>query len=827
MRTHVVRQFRRRTTTTAVPGAYGRGVTAGRGGVWAWVVIPGAATDAMDTDSQIAETVAGDAALRALIPPGGQYHIKVQWTEHTGDLYRARESRPRMADGQATYIELGARRIDDSAYPHRRVLLGVRVDSAAPGQGALDRAHHAVGMDDPQQAAAHHAAAAMGRVVAWQARMAASPFQARPAEAAELAWSVRRDVRRTVSDLTLPGDLISDGAALYIRAGRVTRGYTHTTVETDDGDRYVRVLTPATTGLPADSFRLPGREWLRDLMLPSVAQGEDGQDGPPEPFEVSVRGVNLTPQQATKRLRDVVALSKEQQRQAAAGLAGHADENMVDAGDRMARRISEVEAGIVGMTSFTVTWTVDADTLVELDAKTAALIDQYGKRGITIWAPPGIQDLLWQERVLGDGQRVGEFAQLAPWGTVVGSWFHGGSTVGAEQGYFLGENVGSTPGPYFNRLSDAQRAGEPITTVFVGRPGVGKSTGVELSMLGEVVMGGWGLLVDLKGDLHGICDVARMLGVPVTEVSTDALAAGTLDPFRYVPDPAEAASRAIDIMQMALHVSASTAAVEGHLRRAANRVVDYPPDRVRSANAVIQELLADPNPDAQEVGDLLLNLIPDPLARPMLAAPDLSAPQLSTDPAFVYMLYDNVRWPERSGTRDGWTPGQRLSMALVQAGFAYAMYMAGRVKGIPKVVALTELHHVTGYDFGRQFIEVLAAVGRALDVNLLLDTQAAATLAQIHSLIAQISGVHAFGAGSPEEAVAQAALAGVPADAAFVEQQLRLGKGGPAAKGVCFTRDRLGRVGYIRFDYLCAEFKAALNTTPVRDTDRDLVGADA
>lgn len=100
-------------------------------------------------------------------------------------------------------------------------------------------------------------------------------------------------------------------------------------------------------------------------------------------------------------------------------------------------------------------------------------------------------------------------------------------------------------------------------------------------------------------------------------------------------------------------------------------------------------------------------------------------------------------------------------MMLVSAAFRYITYQASRVKGIPKVVALTELHQLTRYPEGRRVVGDLARLGRALDVNLLLDTQAVAELLKVEGLVDQVSAVYAFRVKSNAEADAQAELLGL------------------------------------------------------------------
>ena len=156
------------------------------------------------------------------------------------------------------------------------------------------------------------------------------------------------------------------------------------------------------------------------------------------------------------------------------------------------------------------TWVVEADDLDTLDRRTSALIDYYAgpRLGINLWTPPGDQDLLYKQLVIGDTRRVAEFDNFRPMTTLAAAWFHGGTVVGAATGLFLAQNIGTTPGPYLDRLSDAQMERGAVTTLFLGTTGAGKTTAAALALLGESVMGAWTCMTDFKGDMGGICTAA-------------------------------------------------------------------------------------------------------------------------------------------------------------------------------------------------------------------------------------------------------------------------------------------------------------------------------
>ena len=337
-----------------------------------------------------------------------------------------------------------------------------------------------------------------------------------------------------------------------------------------------------------------------------------------------------------------------------------------------------------------------------------------------------------------------------------------------------------------------------------------------LSSVAEAILGAWSLLADYKGDLAGAADMADMFEVPTTRLSTSRLSSGSMCSFRYIDDPEVAMSYAIDNLTMLIALGRGE--VEMLIRRAALEVARRPRPQDRSSWAIIETLINDEDTAAHVLGAELRDLALDPLARPVVGPPDLSAKPLPTGRGFIYMAFDDLRWPGRSTPRSEWKPGNRLSMMVAQSGLAYATYMSSRVKGLPKVIAMTELHRLTRYDFGRDFVGDIARTGSALDTNLLLDTQACAELLSIEGLADQIGQVHAFRVKTDSEADAQAIMLGLEPEQWIRDDQQR------RAKGQCLTRDRAGRIAPIHFDYLSAEIFQALQTTPERD-DQDAVDA--
>lgn len=196
----MISRFRRSGDPLRPPTALADGMSHGPDGTWAWVVLPARSTDEQNTTTLVRMTADATSDLRRLIPPGFDFHFKIQWGRWSGDDYLTAETRPGMTADARRYIELGADAIDALAFPRRLVLLGVRMDVADPSTTAklTATARKGLGTATTAQTAEVALGQVFKRIRGFTERMAGSSFRAVPATTGQLAWSLRHDLRRTV-----------------------------------------------------------------------------------------------------------------------------------------------------------------------------------------------------------------------------------------------------------------------------------------------------------------------------------------------------------------------------------------------------------------------------------------------------------------------------------------------------------------------------------------------------------------------------------------------------------------------------------------------------
>lgn len=803
-------QWQRDDSPVAVPELIEPGLEVTADAVWSWVEIPAAASHLMEDDEVSSATLEVAAALHKLVPAEAEYHLKVMWAEESEqDYFDSWAHDPSVtAPNFREYVELGAHRIrlnaEAGVLRRRIVLLGVRWQTTEPAAPttALRRQLRSHGAQ--RRDARARLDAVRDKIGNWFTQMRRSELRAVPAPAGLIAWAYARELRR--GSLAIPQESeLSGGKVINLLHGEVDPTEDPNYVVVRDARtgqrRYVAIVVASVNGFSAEHLHVPGGEWLEMISeLPGV--------------EASLRGTHHGQQGSLALLKDGQRTVQGQRREANDHGVSLPPE-MEGTESILADRHREV----AGRTEVEATnhprWVVEADSPEELHQRVEDVRALYGGL-IDLVVVPHVQDLLWRELLPGDAVRVGEFAQIQPMRTLAGSWFHGGSNVGDDSGPYLGLVEGSTPRPLRLHLNSHEFAGQTTTITATGKSGAGKSTAVELLTLSTLATGSWSALVDAKGDLGGIRQVAsNVLGVPVQSVNVAAPeASGVMDPMRFAANDDEART---------LTLGALVSALGGDDRRRAESVIERAieavlqrPREAWSCQAVMAELLAtsDEAPAAalaHEIGETLANRARLPQLRPVLGDLGAGHTALQIGRGLVYFDLSGLDMP-LTRDADQWEPAQRASVVTWRMVMAYAMSQTRGLREVPKWLAITELHLLTGTPEGRNFVSYIARAGRALRLGQLLDSQAARDLADISGLVEQIVISLAFRADGETEQQAQAELLHRPQ----LGDRLHTALAGLRV-GEAVIRDRDNHLGIVSFDLLTSEIAEALNTNAAAD----------
>lgn len=825
--------FERITSPPAAPRLIADGVEVTDDGLWAWAQIPAGSTYLLEDDDLTRATWDTSAAMASLLPAGAEYHIKVMWAGYSADDYITSWASLQTvrAPGADAYVDLGARRItrntEDGHFRRRIVLLGLRWPEGNT-VSAADRVGRSARRRWRSPNAAHKDAhermlEVSADIDRWFGQLNRSPLRGVQAPAGLIAWAFAREMRRVPIDA--PGEAMLAGPVLVdlmqgVVNPTVNPNYVVVTDLKTGARQFVTVLSPAVNGFPVDELEIPGGEWLEMLTeLPGV--------------EASVRGINHGQAGSIAMIDQGRKLTRSQSREAETHGA-HVPLEVAHADEALNLRRQEITRRQDVMTTNHARWVIAAADPEELEDRIAELRDRY-TGVLRLEVVPHVQGLLWQELLPGDRVRVPEFGQHQPMRTLAGSWFHGGSTIGDSTGPYFGANLGSTPGPVQCHIVSraASDRSRPTTISFTGQSGSGKSTAVMMALLGALAEGAWTLLVDPKGDLGGVVDVAqRLLQVPVQVVDVlDPAASGTMDPMRFAPGPDLARSLTLDAFLGALSTDDRRRG-EVVLEGAIDAVL-HGPKPAWSAQTVIAHLLATPEAaphasTARELGQTLAVRSKQAQMRAVLGPMSPHAQPLLPGRGLVYLGLAGLDLPRHNPDPDKWTVAERCSMTTFRVSLGYALQQSNHVRQLKKLVALTELHLITGYPEGKAFVEWLARTGRALQTWLLLDTQAAADLAVLTGLVEQIVMSFAFRASGRDEQDAQAVLLKRPDPGPRLRlMQASLGTGD------AIMLDRHGAIAPIHVDLMAEWIAAALSTdaeedspTAPQETDEAATGPD-
>lgn len=736
-------------------------------------------------------------------------HLKIVWGRVSGDEYRAEGERLFPAGNGKAWAETRAARIDELALPQRHLLLGVHLGD----RDTRDTAHLRGSVTDALglstwQVNTRELAHLDARMRKTGRQLANSVWRARPASAEQIAWMVGREQHRQTTAAPRAG-VIAGASLARLTHGRVQPYSDHLRVLGPRGEvtSYVAVLM--LTEFP-EHMEVPGAgEWLRTLS--EITYVDDDGDEHAVVAEASVRFRAMSKSAAIKVVEEQRRSAKEQRKSAEKHSAGETTEEIEATEAVMGETRRRIQRDGLTLIEDHPRIVVNASSYAELDTHVDAVITHYSELGITAVVGADEQRDLWLETLAGDTLRVPDLGHVREDVAFAGSWFWGGAAVGDDSGPAIGVLTGTTPGLVRNDVAGGSARGDATTTLWCGRSGRGKTTAMMWSTIDAAAGGAWVPFLDFKGDCGGQVAVAKEYGLPSSLVRIGAQHSGAADMFRVLP-PQDAT----------LYVTGQlTMLTPKNLRGAAEQVIMAATRTVAgqsnpSSWAVIERLCSLQGV-AGEIGEALRVLADTPLGA-AVCGPPTGDVGLTTEPGLWVIQMPGMTLPSTVGDPEDWSPMQRVSMACLRGFIAHVVYTAGRqdLLSLAKVVAIPEVHLLTLTPDGRQFLDYIARVGRALGTALLLDTQDPGGINELPGLVEQITTVFGFQLTTKAQQSALAELLNLPPDDASRALIRGVGRtdAGEVKHGHCVMRDRRDRVATMQWDLPNDRIKAQLSTTP-------------
>jgi hypothetical protein len=779
----------------------------------AWFTLSASNTDLMPEDRQDFEQDAAALAL-AKVLPGYDCHLKIIWSRLDGEVYREEARRIFSAGDVEAVAEMWANRLDSLDLPQRHLLLGVRIaerDSAArasaknTASGALGIGH--TGLDTTELA---HLDALTRQL---ERRLEATPWRARIAPAELLAWAVSREsFRPQPAPPHLP--VVTGASLVRLTQSKMIPHSDHVRLLDARGATAAWVSILAMPAFPEEIVTPGEQEWLRCLSEITYTHPESGEDALVCP-EASVRFSVWRKAQAIKSVDKQRTSAKEQRKSAAEGSAGETfaeTEETEAVMDDLRRQMSR--DGMTLLEDHPRLVVSSTESLEDLRARCDAVIAHYAGLSIDVVVATEEQRELWLESQIGDMLRVLDLGHIRTTDALAASMWWGGSEAGDDEGPIAGLLTGTTPGVCRIDITAGSARGDATTTAFVGRSGRGKTTSMMLATLIAGLKGAFALMLGFKGDEAGIVRAGQYLGLDSHHVTCGVETPGVADVFRLLPKN-DAVLQVVSQLLIILPERMRDAGIETHLLRAANAIAGHDDP---ATWRVIDLLKNGDDPLSAEAGQALAELSRTQLGAPLLGQPREGASPLRPEPGLWLVQVPGLTMPQAGTTPRDMTMTERVSLALMRGLIAYALSTSARpdLRNLPKVVAIPEVHVLTGTDDGRRFVDYIARTGRALDTSLAIDTQDPKSLLGLDGVLEAITTVCAYEQSTRVQQDAMAELLRLPISESTRALIHGVGKDarGSIRHGHCIIRDRRDRVATMQWDAPSYELLRALSTNP-------------
>lgn len=510
---------------------------------------------------------------------------------------------------------------------------------------------------------------------------------------------------------------------------------------------------------------------------------------------------------------------------------------------RTARRIEdESQVGSDAFASRVRTWAriaVAGETEKEAADRARQVAELYAP-GITVVHSPG-QYALAREFI--PGERMADFGhrRAMETGALAAGMPAASATVGHRHGFPIGVTTSTaaravTLHPWYG-MEELNHSG--LITV-TGTLGGGKSTLAGLFAYMAVRAGIPTVVMDPSGMLDRLCHIPEIARASLA-VNLLESPAGTLNPYRLIPDPppdtrtadrepgmraAAVARRALvtDILRMLLPPRVQGEATEfalGEAVRAAPATLDSSPQQVIAALAGLErDSLAD---RGALLAGILEGVSEHPLAR--LFFPVGDAPPGATigqGSLLTVMTLRGLVLPGDARRPEERTAEEQLSIPVLHlAAQLLRRLLLDLPRSTRKLAVLDEAHMVTSDATGRKVVNELARDSRKNDACVIYVSQNPADL--LAAGVANLVGAaFAFRTEGGQEQAATLDLLGLPHGAGYEEHLARLSLvtgGGPGETGECLMRDGQGGIEQVQVDLGGnAALRAALNSAPGRSS---------
>jgi hypothetical protein len=652
-----------------------------------------------------------------------------------------------------------------------------------------------------------------------------------PVDGATLWWLLRRNMFRSLQEdgsiyakryekrwrqyheeVQLIGD---DFIRPYVRDiencfnGAICKKGRSLAVSHNDSTSYQTFIT--LTSIP-EELRFPGSEWIYLLQQMNI-NVEIYVHIKNMEHSASIREIDKKRREANSQIENIEKAKAE------------IPQDLEGSKEEIELLEAELKATHAPLTTASITICVTAASEEELDRKAADIIREYRDMNFTVERPLAGQLPLFMHCLPCVGFTMKDYnIRLTPQALASGVI---GATqeLGDDEGMYIGttgqKNV-------FLNLARACLLNMSASAVFYGNLGVGKSFNANLLALLHVIMGGYGLIIDPKGErTHWVEKMPFSQDlITLVTLSADMKYRGMLDPFNIFNNYSAIGSHAgseEDGITLACELAKN---IVSELFGLTSKDEQYivltevisemkskgyedvkPPSMVR-----LVELLEDyPKDDPLYMSAYLLARRIKPLRTAGMAQlfiGDGTEKSIRIDNRLNILQIQNLKMPSPDSDKDDYTDEERVSSVLMMVIAAFTRRFVHSHKNSFKVVLFDESWMLGKTAEGEKLMSYVARMSRSLYASLILNGHSVTDLPN-EGIRNTITYKFCFKTGSMDEARRMLDFLKLEKTKNNIELIMGLGN------AQCLFQDLAGRVGVLQFDAVFSDIIDLFSTTPI------------
>jgi len=470
------------------------------------------------------------------------------------------------------------------------------------------------------------------------------------------------------------------------------------------------------------------------------------------------------------------------------------------------------------LSDVTVTICVTASNEEELHEKAAYIRREYEEMNFYVERPIADQFDLFMHCLPCVTFAVKDYIMKLPPRAVACGIIGATQQLGDDSGWYIGTT--STDKSVFLDLGLACRTNMSASAVFYGNLGVGKSFNANLLTYLHILAGGYGLIIDPKGERTHWVEKMPVLSdkklISLVTLSAAKKFRGMLDPFNIFRDFKPLSADEEDGITLATEL-------------AKNIITElFLPDSEQTTvlTEVISKIKEEAAPSMSRVIGLLDEYDKkDPLygaaymlarrMRPLretgmagLFIGDGTEEAIRLDNRLNILQIQNLRLPSPDAQKSDYTDEERVSGVLMMVIAAFTRRFVHSHKNSFKVVLFDESWMLGKTVEGEKLMSYVARMSRSLYSSLILNGHSVTDLPN-EGIRNSITYKFCFKTGSTEEAKRMLDFLKLEKTQANIDLIMNLGN------AQCLFQDLNGRAGFLRFDAVFGDIIDVFSTTPI------------